>query len=71
MKQNRTPQIYFLQLLTVITPFNICMEICAADLNIKMTKIFSKGNLTPKSLKMNVERLRILKCGTLNDGDSL
>jgi hypothetical protein len=47
------------------------MEICAADLNIKMTKIFSKGNLTPKSLKMNVERLRILKCGTLNDGDSL
>jgi hypothetical protein len=71
MKQNATPQIYFSQLLTVTNPFKVCMEICAVDLNIKMMKIFNKGNLTPKSLRMNVERVKILNCGTLNDGASL
>lgn len=71
MKQNTTPQIYFSQLLTMTTPFNVCMEICAVDLNIKMMKIFNKGNLTPKSLKMYVKKVRILNCGTMNDGASL
>ena len=54
-KKHQIPQIYFSQLLTVTTPFNVCMEICAADLNTKMMKIFNKGNLTPKSLEMNVK----------------
>jgi hypothetical protein len=70
-QKNTTPQIYFSKLLTVTTPFNVCMEICAADLNIKMTKTFNKGNLSPKSLKIDVKRVRILKCGTLNDGAPL
>ena len=71
MEQNKTYQIYFSQLLTVTTPFNVCMEICAMDLTTELTKIFNKVYLTQKSLKMNVKRMIIFKCGTLNDGASL
>jgi len=71
MEQNKISQLYFSQLLTVTTPFNVCMEICAVDLTVELTKIFNEGYLTQKSLKTNVKRVRILNCGTLNDGASL
>jgi hypothetical protein len=47
------------------------MEICAVDLNMQLMKNFYKGNLTSKSPKLNAKRVRILNCGTLNDGASL
>jgi ABC-type Zn2+ transport system substrate-binding protein/surface adhesin len=37
------------------------MEIYAADLNVKMTKIFNNRNLSQKSLKINAKRVRILE----------
>jgi len=64
MEQNKNSQIYFSKLLTATTPFNVCMEICAADLNMELMKIFNSGYLTQKSLKINVRRVRILYCGT-------